>query len=90
MICSMEENEKTSDSDFLKGVRLTRAAIQALDNLFDSASPMELRENLLEIYHTYLVHAHHALPLDFEPLARNMYLLANCLLNISQELERKR
>ena len=77
---------KNSDDDFMKNVKLTPAAIEALDNLFDSAPPQELRENLLEIYHTYLVHAHHTLPLDFEKLARNMYLLTNCLLTVSQEL----
>lgn len=65
----MTENEQSGDADFLKG------AIQARDNLFDSASPRELCENLLGIYHTYLVHAHHALPLDFEQLARKHVLV---------------
>lgn len=85
----MEENENTHDFNFLNNIRLTPAAIQALDNLFDSAPPQELRENLLEIYHTYLVHAHHTLPLDFEKMARNMYLLTNCLLTVAEELSGK-
>jgi hypothetical protein len=81
--------EANSEENFLESIRLTPAAIQALDGLFDSAPPQELRENLLEIYHTYLVHAHHTLPLDFENLARNMYLLTSCLLTVSQELSKK-
>lgn len=85
----MEERENFNATEFLKNIRLTPAAIQALDGLFDAASPNELRENLLEIYHTYLVHAHHTLPLDFESLARNMYLLTSCLATIENELSGK-
>jgi hypothetical protein len=81
--------DANSEDKFLESIRLKPAAIQALDGLFDAAPPQELRENLLEIYHTYLVHAHHTLPLDFEKLARNMYLLTSCLLTVSQELKER-
>jgi hypothetical protein len=85
----MQNDDNIHDSDFPNSLRLTPAAIRALDNLFDSAPPQELRENLLEIYHTYLVHAHHTLPLDFEKMARNIYLLTNCLLTVGEELSGK-
>jgi hypothetical protein len=60
-------------------IKQSPAAIELLDRLLDAAPPRELRDNLLEIYHTYLIHAHQSLPLDFEKIALNMYLLINCL-----------
>jgi hypothetical protein len=69
----------------LKNIRLSTEDILALDNLFISAPPHELRANLQEIYHTYLIHAHQALPIDFEKLAMNMYLLIHCLERLDHE-----
>jgi hypothetical protein len=73
------------ESDFLKNIKLTPASIEALDRLLEAAPPDELRENILEIYHTYMIHAHHTLPMDFEKLSMNMYLLINCLGTIANE-----
>lgn len=75
----MSEKPNDESADFLKSMNLSREDIEALDRLFQSVSPKELREHLLEIYHTYLIHAHHSLPLDFEKLSLNLYLLISCL-----------
>lgn len=83
----MADPVKPSGSDFPEGTHLSAQAIEALDSLFSSVPPLELRDNLLEVYHTYLVHAHHTLPLDFERLAMNMYLLINCLGTIGKDEE---
>jgi hypothetical protein len=70
----------------LADVRLSVEAIQRLDHLLSVASPCELREHLLEMYHTYLIHAHNALPINFDKMALNMYLLLNCLREIDEEV----
>lgn len=75
----MSEERNNEEDDFQQDIHLSAAAIRVLDRLFDSAPPRELRENLLEIYHTYLIHASDTLPLDFEKLAMNMYHLIICL-----------
>jgi hypothetical protein len=81
--------EKNGNENFLKGIRLSRSGIEALDRLFDATPPRELRENLEEIYHMYLVYAHQILPLDFENLAMNMYLLIGTLDSIDKEINAK-
>jgi hypothetical protein len=75
---------KMEDAD-VRSIKLSQAAIETLDRLLSSVPPHALRENLLEIYHTYLIHAHHTLPHDFEKLAMNMYLLINCLGTLERE-----
>jgi hypothetical protein len=68
----------------LKDIRLSLEAIQKLDHLLSVAPPREMREHLLEMYHTYLIHAHHALPINFDKMAANMYLLINCLRDLDE------
>jgi hypothetical protein len=75
----MTNDAKDESADFLNDVKLTPNAIELLDNLLDAAPPHVLRENLLEIYHTYLIHAGNTLPIDFDRLAMNMYHFINCL-----------
>lgn len=62
-----------------ENIRLSAESLERLDLLLSSVPPQELRENLLEIYHTYLIYVHDSLPIDFDKIASNMYLLINCL-----------
>lgn len=75
----MTNDTKDESGDFLKDVKLTPNVIELLDHLLDAAPPHVLRENLMEVYHTYLIHAGNTLPIDFDRLAMNMYHLINCL-----------
>ena len=84
----MEDSTHQFSADFFNNIRLTPTAIEALDHLFDAAPPAELRENLLEIYHTYLIHAHNTLPLNFEKMSMNMYELIACLQRLEKELKK--
>ena len=59
--------------------RLSEAMIERLDHLLEVSPPGELRNSLLEIYHTYIIHEHEALPLNFNKIAMGMYLLIECL-----------
>jgi hypothetical protein len=73
------DNQSESDNKIPAGIKLTQEAIEILDRLFDTAPPNELRDNLLEIYHTYLIHVHNTLPLNFDKLSMNMYHLIQSL-----------
>jgi hypothetical protein len=57
--------------------------LETLDHLFHAAPPGELRENLIELYHSYLIRAHDSLPVNFDQLSRNMYHLIHCLADIN-------
>lgn len=89
-VWDMSNKNNDDSADFLNEISLSRDAIEALDGLFQSVSPGELREHLLEIYHTYLIHAHHSLPLDFEKLSMNLYLLISCLGTMEDETKKNK
>lgn len=59
--------------------RLTRAGIRELNNLLEFTSPADLRNTLIEIYHTYIIQQHHALPVNFEIMSGQMYTLLETL-----------
>jgi hypothetical protein len=81
--------KNTGNKNFLKGIRMSRLAIETFDRLFAATPPRELRENLEEIYHMYMVYAYQLLPADFEKLALNMYLLIGTLESIDKEMNVK-
>jgi len=62
-----------------RDTHLTPVFLEKLDGLLESAPAHELREDLLEIYHAYLIHEHPALPLHFEKLATHIHLLIDFL-----------
>jgi hypothetical protein len=64
---------------------LTEASIQTLDHIFSAVDPLELRENLLELYHGYLIHAAGNLPENFESIARNLHHVISCLPDVKRE-----
>ena len=66
---------------------LTRESIKQLDALFESASPLKLRESVLEIYHVYLIHNHDILPIDFDSISLNIYHLIQCLKEVGEEMQ---
>lgn len=73
----MEENKRRP--------YLTEASIETLDHIFSTVDPLELRENLLELYHGYLVHTRGNLPVNFENIATNMHHLISCLPDVKRE-----
>ena len=63
----------------LSSIHLNPSNIQTLDHLFKAISAEELREDLLEMYHSYLIYCHGKLPVTFDRMSRNMYHLIHCL-----------
>jgi hypothetical protein len=66
---------------------LSQESIELLDGLFESASPQQLREAIIEIYHTYLIHHHNTLPDDFDRVSLNLYHFIQCLKTLEERLE---
>ena len=69
--------------------RLTRAGIRKVNNLLEFASPEELRNTLIEIYHTYIIQQHHALPVNFETMSGQMYILLETLKHLQPQEENR-
>ncbi len=72
-----------------KDTRITEDVIMRLDSLLEFASPEELKNNLIEIYHNYIIHANDAFPLDFEKFSSNMYFLINFFKNTGDEMRQE-
>jgi hypothetical protein len=64
---------------------LDASKIETIDHLFRAVAADELREDLIELYHSYLVLSKGNLPVSFDRMSRNMYHLIHCL----AELENK-
>lgn len=73
-----------------KSFSLSDSSIEELNNLFESASPNELRENIIELYHHYIINCHDALPGDFQKMASNVYLLVKSLNGIENNSSNNR
>ena len=65
--------------------RFTEEIIYQLDCLFDFVSPHDLREYLLEIYHTYIIRENERLPTDFSRMAESIQILFEVLKFIENE-----
>ncbi len=69
-----------------KQTKVTEEMIKRLDNLLSFASPEELRRNVTEIYHSYVIHEFEMFPSNFEKLATNMYFLISFLDKSDKEM----
>jgi hypothetical protein len=70
--------------------QLSKNSIEDLKQLFESVAPDELRDNLLEIYHTYMIYVHDTLPGDFKKMSMNLYLLIQTLGSLEMEEKAQR
>jgi hypothetical protein len=62
-----------------ESTKLTEETIRQLDHLLAFATPEELRDTLIEVYHMYIIREHEMLPLDFKKMAENLYMLIGFL-----------
>jgi hypothetical protein len=75
-----------SDKEFSsRAQNLSASSIETLNHLFSAVPPDELRENLLEIYHTYLMLRHESLSVNFDSISKNLYHLLHCLPDVKME-----
>lgn len=55
-----------------------------LNHLLRAGLPSDYREALLEIFHTYIIRQHEALPLDFANIAQRIHLLSEFFKELDQ------
>ena len=61
--------------------------LQETESLFDSRTPSEIRDMLLELHQKYLIHECGDLPTDFGRMSENFYLLSECLKRMNNILK---
>jgi hypothetical protein len=64
---------------------LTKDNIELIDKLFDFATPDELRDDLIEIYHSYIISENEAFPVNFDRISANMYHIIQVLNELRKE-----
>ena len=69
--------------------KLTGEAIRKFDNLLEFVTPDELRRDITEIYHQYIIKEHKMLPIEFEKTATNLYVLIDFLNDMEKTLNSK-
>ena len=83
------EPQTLSDKDHLINALLkssvTPETIYRLSSFFEFMPPDELRDNLIELYHSYLLHEHDALPDNFKQLAEGMSIFLDFLKFVHKE-----
>ena len=52
-----------------------KEALTELENLFEFCPAQELRKTLNRLFIVYVMNNHNALPVDFEEMAENVFLL---------------
>ena len=66
---------------------ITAKIIQEVNNLFEYEYPCELKNSLLEIYMTYVINEHEALPVNFSKIAWDIYFLVSFLTEAEREIK---
>jgi hypothetical protein len=61
-------------------IKLSKNDIELLDTFFSLIPPDAFLEDIMEVYHTYMIHNSETLPLNFRNLAMNMYNFINALI----------
>ncbi len=65
---------------------LTPEIVERLNNLLEFTQPGDLREHLLEIYHSYILRGYDSLPGNFKELADGVQMLLDFLKLAQKEL----
>jgi len=58
---------------------LTEEAVKLLHDMFTNLHPFDVRNTLLELYHTYVRHEHGNLPINFDEMTAHFFCLDNIL-----------
>lgn len=68
-------------------IKLTPEVLTRLSDFFEFLPPTEFRNQLIEMYHLYILHEHESLPNDFARLAEGMITFLDLLQFAAQEWE---
>ena len=67
--------------------RVNQKMVERLSNFIDGVRPNQLKDGLTSILLQYLVHEHHSLPMDFDDVACDLYILFDFLTALEKELQ---
>lgn len=68
---------------------LNQKVIEKLHELLDFSSAQEFRENLLEVYLTYIIFTNEGPPVNFDRIAENMYWLIGFFKHVNEAMQEK-
>ena len=85
----METSDKQKVILLPKDSPLNQEVIEKLHQLLDFTSPNEFRENLLEVYLTYIIFTNDAPPINFDRIAENMYWLIGFFRQVDEVMREK-
>lgn len=84
----MESYTRSRTIQLPERTQLNEEIVREFDNLFSSIRPSDLRNTLIEIYHSYVIHEHQAFPVDFDRMSVQMYLLIDLLKRVEAQMEK--
>ncbi|EMR04151.1 hypothetical protein [Cesiribacter andamanensis] len=89
----MEPQNETADKHKVillpKDSPLNHKVIEKLHELLDFTSAREFRENLLEVYLSYIIFTHEGPPLNFDRIAENMYWLIGFFKKVDEAVDER-
>ena len=85
----METSDKQKVILLPKDSPLNQEVIEKLHQLLDFTPPNEFRENLLEVYLTYIIFTNDAPPINFDRIAENMYWLIGFFRQVDEVMRKK-
>lgn len=59
--------------------KTNKKALTELENLFEFCPPQELRKTLNRLFIVYVMNNHNVLPVDFDEMSENVFLLNDFL-----------
>lgn len=67
--------------------KVTQEVVEQLDNLISFCPPEALRRSLLKVYLQFIIDEHEALPIDFDDIACDFYMLIEFLTMAEEEMQ---
>lgn len=67
--------------------KVTQELVNQLDNLVSFSPPGTIRKSILKVYLQFIINEHEALPIDFDEIACDLYMLIDFLTRAEEEMQ---
>lgn len=64
---------------------ISQEVVEKLENLVECSPANSIRSSLMEVYQQYIISNHEALPVNFEEIATDFYMLIDFFTQIEEE-----
>ncbi len=81
-----DSNSKSQHVTLPENSKLNQSMIDEIDLFIDTVSPKLLKENILELYFTYIIRESEMLPWDISAMSANIYFLMGFLDKLEADL----